>query len=222
VVDAEDLPLTEDVVHDPLEAPRGGEVVPERLLDDHPHVALLGAMQAGLLERRRDDGEEGRRRREVVRPVERHRALGVELGQGLAEPAVRRGVTEVEADVARALEQPVEHELVGRAARERADGLARQRPELVVGLLRARDPDEVEALGQRPLVGEVVERRQQLAAREVPRGPEDDERGGRYREALETLDERVLGGGDGRHQPPARSIACPPNCWRSAASRRCV
>ena len=64
--------------------------------------------------------------------------------------------------------------------------------ELVVGLLAPRDADQVEALGQRALVREVVERGQQLAVREVARGAEDDQRRRRDREPLEPLDERVL------------------------------
>ena len=90
------------------------------------------------------------------------------------------------------LEQPVEHLRVGRAARVLLDRLARHVAEVVVGLLAARDADQVEALGERALVGEVVERGQQLAAGEVAGGAEDDQRRRRDREPLEPLDERVL------------------------------
>ena len=48
--------------------------------------------------------------------------------------------------------------------------------ELVVGLLAARDADQVEALGQRALVGEVVERGQQLAVARSPVAPKIDQR----------------------------------------------
>ena len=79
--------------------------------------------------------------------------------------------------------------------------------ELVVGLLAAGGADQVEALGQRALVGEVVERGQQLALGEVARRAEDDHRRRRDRQPLEALDERVLadllarrvGGDGGRH-----------------------
>ena len=61
-----------------------------------------------------------------------------------------------------------------------------------MGLVRARAPDQEEALGQRALVGQVVERGQQLAPGQVPGRPEDDQRRRVDREALEALDERVL------------------------------
>ena len=90
------------------------------------------------------------------------------------------------------LEQALEHVRVGPPAREPLDRLARDRPEVLVGLLAARDADQLEALGQRPLVREVVERRQQLAVREVAGAAEDHEDGRMDRQPLETLDERVL------------------------------
>ena len=53
----------------------------------------------------------------------------------------------------------------------------------------------MEALGQRAVVGEVVQRGQQFALGEIAAGAEDDERRGCDRQALETLGERVLGAG---------------------------
>jgi hypothetical protein len=61
-----------------------------------------------------------------------------------------------------------------------------------VGAFFARHADQLEALGKRPVVGEVVERGQQFAAREVAGGAEDDERRGGDGQALEALGERVL------------------------------
>ena len=57
---------------------------------------------------------------------------------------------------------------------------------------RARRADQVEALGQRALVREVVDRRQQLALGQVARAAEDDERRRVDGQPLEPLDERVL------------------------------
>ena len=54
----------------------------------------------------------------------------------------------------------------------------------------------MKALGQRAIVGEVVERGQQFAAREIAGGSEDDERRRGHRQALETRRERVLGLGE--------------------------
>ena len=40
VVDAEDLALVEELLEHLLQLSRGGELVPERLLDDEPHPTL--------------------------------------------------------------------------------------------------------------------------------------------------------------------------------------
>ena len=69
---------------------------------------------------------------------------------------------------------------------------------------RARDADQVEALGQRALVREVVDRRQQLALREVAGAAEDDERRRVDRQPLEPLDERVLA----RPRSPSAYSSC--------------
>ena len=171
-----------------------------------------------------DDGEELRRRREVVDAVERLAGLGVELVHRLAQARVAGHVVERDAEVAHAAEQARRAAAsLGRAAGELADRLARLRAEVVVGEIAARDADQVEALRQRALVSEVVERRQELAPRQVARRTEDDQRRGRDRETLQAFDERVLGRRD-RHQPPpaARSTAWPPNWLRRAASILCV
>jgi hypothetical protein len=89
-----------------------------------------------------------------------------------------------------------------------------------VAVLAPGEADEVEALGQRPVVREVVERGQQLAVGQVARGPEDDQ--GRRVDGLtlEALDERVRGLLDRAHD--SRRTAWPPNWLRSAASTLAV
>src|SRR4029079_11552218 len=119
-------------------------------------------VELGLLERGGDNAEELGRGREVEGAVERV-TLGLERVERLAELAVALLVVEGEPDVGQPLEQALEHGLVGLAARELLDRLAREVAELLVGLVAARDADQVEALPQRALVGEVVDRRQQLA-----------------------------------------------------------
>src|SRR3954447_3926577 len=68
-------------------------------------------------------------------------------------------------------EQRIEHIWIWATARESLDRVARDLPEILVRLLPPRHPDQLEALGQRPLVCKVVERRQQLAVRKVAGGP---------------------------------------------------
>ena len=129
----------------------------------------------------------------------------------LAELAVGLAVVERDRHVVHALEQALEDLVVGLAPRVAADRLARDLAELVVGLLAAGRADQVEALGQRALVGEVVERGQQLARGEVARRAEDDHRRRRDREPLQPLDKRVVAdllgrGVGGDRRPASRSL----------------
>ena len=83
--------------------------------------------------------------------------------------------------------------LVRLAPGEVADRLHALVAVVLMGLFPSRDPDEVEALGEGALVGEVVQRRQQFAPGQVAGRPEDDERRRCDRQALEAESERVLG-----------------------------
>jgi hypothetical protein len=211
VVDAEDLVLVEDREHLVVELLGLGEGRAERLLDDHAHVGALVAIELALAELADDDREERRRGREVEAAVHPLAGVVVELVQGAGERLVHARLVERAGDVADLLEQLLEHRLVGLAPRELLDRLLGHVAELLVGHLRARHANEVEALGQRALVREVVDRRQQLAVREVARGSEDDQRRGVDRQALEPLDEGVLGAdgsGDSAHSSPlSRSVS---------------
>ena len=92
---------------------------------------------------------------------------------------VARRVVEREPDVAQVLEQAVEHALVGMACGENGGSTRPRSRGTRRGSSSARDADQVEALGQGALVREVVDRRQQLATREVAGRAEDDEVGRR-------------------------------------------
>jgi len=81
---------------------------------------------------------------------------------------------------------------VGPPAGEALDRLACHLAEVVVLLVSPGDPDQLEALRKRPLVGEVVQRGQQLAVRQVPGPAEDHQRGRVNRQPFEPLDERVV------------------------------
>ncbi len=226
VVDAEDLLLAEDREHLAVQLQGGVQVGAERLLDDDPDLCALALVEPLLAQHARDHGEERGRSRQVEQPVERDPGLLVELVEQPAELVVAVRVVERLADVAHPPEQRVEHLLVGRAARELEDRLARQLAEAVVADVRARDADQVEPLGQRPLVREVVDRRQQLALRQVARRPEDDQRRRVDRKPLEPLGEGVRLGAllllDRGHRASrqvafSRSTAWPPNWLRRAA-----
>jgi hypothetical protein len=86
----------------------------------------------------------------------------------------------------------------------------------LVGQRLARGSDHRERGGQEPLQGKVVERRDELARREVTGAAEDDDRR-RLRRPREPkpFAQRVR---DGRQRPYSFLTACPPNWLRSAAA----
>jgi hypothetical protein len=116
-----------------------------------------------------DHREERWRRRQMEDAVQRPARLLVEGPQHAGTPVVEVGAVERACHVSGVREQCHEHRVVGRAPRVSADRGGRHRSELLVGHLAARDADEVEALGQRALVGEVVERGEERAVGEVAR-----------------------------------------------------
>ena len=208
------------------------EVGPERLLDDAAHVGLRVPVQLGALDLLDDHREELRRGREVVVAVERLARLVVELVERLREAPVAVRVVERGGDVgarARAARRAPRRSGCGASTCRSSRGTPARKSSWL--LLAPRDADELEPLGQRALVREVVERGQQLAVREVAGRAEDDERGGRDRAAARAprrAGSRAcrppLRSGPPSAQPPpaVRSTACPPNWPRSAASTLCV
>src|SRR5207247_816236 len=126
---------------------------------------------------------------------------------------------EVGRDVAHAVRERLPDVVAELVPRVRLDRLLHLRPPLVVGRLRPRHPDDRELLRQQPPVGERVERRNQLALRQVAGCPEDDHRARlRLPAEPEPLEKRVLllrrALGRDRHSV---LTAWPPNWFRSAA-----
>src|SRR5262249_3360954 len=180
VVDAVDLVLVENREQLAIERLGGGEVTTERLLDDDagPRSVARGLDQAGLAERRPDRAERLGRRRQVEDDV----ALGTvprgDLVQGAAQlvdvtPAVERAASIVRGALQALEERPVDGrraELVHRLRQTLAHGLVGER-------LRA-EGDDREVLVEEPVPGEVVERREKLAVREVAAAAEDHQLAG--------------------------------------------
>ena len=166
---------------------------PERLLDDHPHLGALEPVQALLAELADDHREERRRRREVEAAVQPLVGLLVEGLHRLLEAAVEVAPGRTCPRRSARSRTAASRTASSGARREylRTASVAISRNSLV-GHLAARDPDEVEALGQRAVVGEVVERGQQLAVGEVARRAEDREVRRVDGQPLEALGERVV------------------------------
>ena len=153
---------------------------------------------------------------EVEGAVQPHAGLLVEPVQHLAQRGVDARIVEHARHVPDVFEQPREHVLVGRAPRERADRLLALGAVVLVRFFSARDPDQLKALGQGALVGEVVQRRQQFAPRQIARRAEDHERRRRHRLALQA---RARGGSPARwrsRRSPSRACPSPIRCVRSA------
>src|SRR5215216_6204166 len=182
----------------------------------------------------RDRLEELRGDRQVEDPIEREPGLVVLLLCDLTHLLEEVRVVERSRDITGARQQRVEHGVVGRPPRELLDRVMCLLAELVVRPAGTGAADQVEALGQRALVRQVVDRRHQLALGQVARRAEDDQRRRVDGQPLEPLDERVLGcllgGSDGRHHSACAgcisdgSAGCallltawPPNWLRSAA-----
>ena len=192
VVDAKDLRLLEYVQHTLVQLARRREIEAERLLDHDPRLRSFAAVQPRGAELGADQREELRRRRQVEDTVQRVAGLIVEIAQEAIDLGVDAVVIEHARHVAHLGEQPVEHVRVWPSPREALDRLARHLLKVLVRLLAAGDADQLEPLRECSLVREVVQSGQQLAAGEVARRAEDDERGRMDRKVLEPLDQRVL------------------------------
>jgi hypothetical protein len=183
-----------------------------------------------LAERLPDDREERRRRGQVEQPVERDPGLRVEAVHDRPELLVALRVVERRRHVAHPVDERRQHALVGLPARELLDRLARLLAEAVVADVTARQPDQVEALRQGPLVREVVDGREELPLGQVPGRAEDGQRGGMDGEAFQAFRQGIwlLGGCCGHLVSSAQSAegsaalcalpthfacctACPPN-----------
>ena len=99
----------------------------------------------------------------------------VELLQLLAQRLEILQLAEVHLDVGERREKRIEDAVVdGLRAREGVDLLGCVLAERVLGQVVHRRTHHRESRGQRALLGQVVQRRQKLAAAEVARGAEDD------------------------------------------------
>ncbi len=177
VVDAEHGVRREHRGDHAVELLGGGEVMAERLLDDHapPGVALrMGQARFGQL--LGDDGERPRRHGQVERVVAVRAAGLIQLLDGLRQAQERVGIVERalhEADAAGQL-------LPGRLAERRAavlfDVLLDPVGEILVAPVAPAETGQAELRGQQSPVGQGVDGRQELLAGEVAGDAEDDDR----------------------------------------------
>src|SRR5262249_49070906 len=145
-------------------------------------------------------------------------ALGVELLEPRRELLVGLGAHEFPGHVVERFGKALPRLRLGMAARELVEPRMNLVRELLARVRRARHAQRGEMVGERAADREVVERRHELAARQVAARPEHHERARRgltprptRRLRQDGLDAR---GGHGR----ASFTAWPPNSLRSAAS----
>ncbi len=95
VVDPEDVVRPEHLRHDVVQLARAGQVVAERLLDDHPAPGVvLGLGQPGPGQLLADQRERGRWHRQVERVVAAGAPVGVKVLDRVAEAVEGLGVVE--------------------------------------------------------------------------------------------------------------------------------
>jgi hypothetical protein len=168
VVDPEDRLLGEDLVHDVVELPRAGQVVTERLLDDHPAPGVLVVLgQPGTLQLLDDLGESLGRDRQVEGVVTAGAAALVELLDRHRQRVEGARVAELARDEVHALRQVGPDLLAERRARVLLDRLVGDLPEVLVLPVAAGEAHQRETGRQQPPVGQVVDGGQQFLTGEV-------------------------------------------------------
>ena len=147
-------------------------------------------------------------------------ALAIELLHDVAEPVERRVVVEVAGHEPDALCQLLPDVLAELGAGVLLHRVVDDLLEVLVGPVATGEPDEREARRQQSAVGEVVDRRHQLLARQVARHAEDDE-ARRAGDAVEPVvlrgAERVVRRGD-RDRLHASSFESQPTASSSVAT----
>jgi hypothetical protein len=126
-----------------------------------------------------DRGEHRRRRRDVEQPLHVAPELALDRVDVGRQPVEGRGVVVSAGNVRRVRRHPVPHVGLQFAAGKFLDRLGRQPAKLVVGNRLPPVAHEEEIRRQQVVVAEIVNRRDQLARREVTRGAEDHDHGGR-------------------------------------------
>ncbi|CAB4707859.1 unannotated protein [freshwater metagenome] len=191
VVDPEDRLGVEDRVERAVELARRLEIVPEGLLDHHATPRAVARLrQSMLLQLLRDLPEGTGRDRQVEGVVAAGAAQLVELLDRAPELGEGDVVVEGSRHEPEALRELLPDLLAELRARMGLDRVVHDLGEVLVGPVAPREADQAEARRQQPAVGEVVDRRHDLLAREVAGDPEQHQAAG-SRDARQTPVERV-------------------------------
>ena len=174
VVDAEHRLLGEHRGDDVIELACTLEVVAERFLDDDTAPRIMpGLGDAGAVELPAHHREIVRRNRQVERDVPGGLAGRTELVEGLGEAVEALVAVERAGHEPQPLGEALPHVLAELGARAFLRALLGEFREFLVIPFPAPETDERESRRQQTSVGEVVDRRNELLARQVPGDSED-------------------------------------------------
>ena len=223
VVDAEDVVGAHDPPHQGVQLGRAGPVVAEGLLNDHAPPGPRGLVdQPGGGDALGDGREPAGRDRQVEGAVAARAAGGVEVVDDPGQAPVGGVVLEGgEGDEAHAGGELLPDGRVPRGAGAGAHGGAHVVAQVLVVPVAAPHSHQAEAGGQQPAVGQVVDGREQLVARQVAGDAEHDQHAG-VRDAgqaqIPGVQQGVRGGARRAGRP--RRIRCVHGClpigWRLA------
>ena len=172
VVDPIDLRLVEHRVDVRVQLLRAHEVAPERLLEHD----LRAGVQSGLSDPAHDLRVGGRGGGRVEEPPAPRAEPRVDLLEVLDEVIHGPLVVELTRQVRQVPGEVVPDLALGSVRRELHDVVVGVLAELLVRPYGPRVAGDREPLRQQPAQEQVVERRQQLASREITRSPEDHDR----------------------------------------------
>ncbi len=176
VIDPEDRMLREHLVDNGVELFRALQIVAERLLDDHSPPLVLGLVRETRARQLLAHHRERRRRNgQVERVVAVCTALLVQLTERVTKFVEGLGVVERALYEPESFAQPLPDIFAERRPGVRPDRVVHDLAEVLVIPVAARETDEGEPGWQQPTVGEVVDRRHQLPASQIPGDAEDDQ-----------------------------------------------
>ena len=174
MVDAEHARRVEHLGDHTVELLGAGQIVAERLLDDHASPCALGrAGQSAVGELTRHHGERPRRHRHVEGMVAARAPVAVQFSDRVAQPRERRGVIERPLHETDALCELLPRRFAERGAAMLLHVLADEIPEMVFGPVAACEAGQSKARRQQAAVGEVIDRGQQFLARQIAGHAED-------------------------------------------------
>jgi len=197
VVDPEDRVGGEGARQQGVQLAGTGQVVTEGLLDDHPVPVILALDGHPMVPELADDLLEGLRRdRQVERVIAAGATFLIQVADRVGQPGEGLVVVELAADEADALQQLLPHLLAEGGAGMLGDGVMDDLGEVLILPVAPGETDQPEARRQQAAIGQVVDGRHQLLARQVTGHPEqhqDARSGDSGKTPVSMISQRIAG-----------------------------